>query len=99
MYTGGGIVENYVENPYKWKSVAQDCAIAAVRESSPRLRQEHWDAKNIRTASCRLTIQENERFKRCCRKAGATRYAVIRYMIAVFCSVMEREGTRWKAHL
>lgn len=90
-------MEKFVENARAWKLPAQCGALGAVRDGADRLRQERWDREHMKTASCRLTAAENARFKRCCKAAGATRYAVIRYMISVFCYGIEREGAQWKA--
>jgi hypothetical protein len=92
MSLGGGIVEKSVENSRTWKTPAQCGALGAARAGKGRLRQERWDKEHMKTASCRLTAAENARFKKCCKAAGATRYAVIRYMISVFCYGVEREA-------
>lgn len=73
-----------------WREPAQIAALCAVRES-PRARQQKWDATHIKTASCRLTTAENERFKAACRRLGVTRYQVIRYMISLFLYGVQRE--------
>lgn len=49
-----------------------------------RARQAKWDAENIRTASCRLRVEEMERLQRACREQGTTVYGLLRYMVAVY---------------
>ena len=73
-----------------WREPAQVAALTAARVSS-RARQQKWDATHIKTASCRLTTAENERFKLACRRLGVTRYQVIRYMISLFLYTVQRE--------
>lgn len=73
-----------------WKEPAQVAALCAVRVPT-RARQQKWDATHIKTASCRLTTAENERFKAACRRLGVTRYQVIRYMISLFLYGVQRE--------
>ena len=73
-----------------WREPAQVAALTAARVSS-RARQQKWDATHIKTASCRLTTAENERFKLACRRLGVTRYQVIHYMISLFLYTVQRE--------
>lgn len=73
-----------------WKEPAQIAALTAVRVPV-RARQQKWDEAHIRTASCRLTTAENDRFKIACRRLGVTRYQVIRYMILLFLHGVQRE--------
>ena len=66
-----------------WRGAAQVAALCAVRAPA-RAKQQRWDREHIKTASCRLTAEEMERFKRACKRQGVTRYQVIRYMITLF---------------
>lgn len=74
----------------QWKEAAQVATLCALRAPS-RARQQRWDAKHIRTASTRLTIEENNRFKAACKRKGVTRYQVLRYMISLFVYGESRE--------
>ena len=53
-------------------------------EKKGRSRQARWDRKHIKTASCRLTIEEMEELRRACADRGTTIYSAIRRMIAEY---------------
>ena len=94
------------ENARAWKAPAQDAALAVARGYPlNRDRQARWDTEHIRTASCRLTVQENAEFISECRALGVTRYAFIRYCILSFLADRRRhrayiatQGGRWPAY-
>ena len=68
-----------------WRAEAQEAALAAAEvESFRRCRQARWDASHIKTASCRLKVEEMEKLKEQCKRQGTTVYGLIRYMIAVY---------------
>lgn len=70
-------------DPRTWKDPAQVAALTALREPK-YARQERWARSHMKTASCRLTKDEDAAFRAACKRLGLTRYQVIRYMIAVF---------------
>lgn len=92
QYNGDRKVEILVENVgYSgWKSEGQAAALTVARNASGS-RQQRWNRKNIRTASCKLSIPEMEQFRRCCDRRGITRYEALRYMIAVFMAECKRQ--------
>ena len=55
-----------------------------------RTRQNRWDREHIRTASCRISVEEMAALKEECRKQGTTVYGLLRYMITLYLKV------RWR---
>lgn len=98
--------ENTPFNPRIWKGPAQDAALEIARGYPlNRDRQARWDAEHIRSASCRLSIQEYADFTAECRSLGITRYAFIRFCILAFLADRRRhrayvaqDATRWPAY-
>ena len=48
---------------------------------SGRQRQARWDARHMKTVSCRVRSEQYERFKAACRMRGVTPYEVLRQEI------------------
>ena len=48
---------------------------------SSRQRQARWDARHMKTVSCRIRSEQYERFKAACRMRGVTPYEVLRQEI------------------
>ena len=48
------------------------------RPRSRRERQARWDARHMRTVSCRIRREQYERFKAACRMRGVTPYEVLK---------------------
>lgn len=45
---------------------------------SGRQRQARWDARHMKTVSCRVRSEQYERFKAACRMRGVTPYEVLK---------------------
>ena len=67
-----------------WKKDAEAAARSAATSRIRHSRQARWQENHIRTASCKLSVEESEEFTERCREQGTTRYAVIRYMIRTY---------------
>lgn len=75
-----------------WRAEAQEAALEAARAwKLDRSRQARWDAEHVRTASCRLRVEEMERLKAECRAQGTTVYGLLRYMIAAYLAQRRRD--------
>lgn len=81
-----------VQQQDSWRTDAQDAALEAARAwKLDRSRQARWDADHIRTASCRLRVEEMERLKAECRAQGTTVYGLLRYMVTVYLASRRRD--------
>lgn len=81
-----------VQSQETWRASAQDAALEAARAwKLNRSRQARWDSDHIRTASCRLRVEEMERLKEECRAQGITVYGLLRYMISVYMASRRRD--------
>lgn len=81
-----------VQQQETWRAAAQDAALEAARAwTLDRTRQARWDADHIRTASCRLRVEEMERLKAECRAQGITVYGLLRYIISVYLASRRRD--------
>lgn len=70
-----------------WKIRAFDSATEAAAAPAGKLnrtRQARWDADHMRTASCRLTVDEMDRLRAATKADGVTIYGLLRYMISVY---------------